>query len=202
MSPLYESSLSFPCGNKVPPSLPLFHCPCLSPFFPRSALIRKAVGGGGPVGNSFDPLILPNAKFSPFYAFQHSQLLTFPSSSSSFIPLHHCLFQDSRGGGLGWGGGHGLTRVAALLCCAWLFSRRRGEWEHKGRSWGTISPRRAHQQLWGGWKRASGGFFSFADTVSLRRALPTRRLALISHTLRHLAPSPNKVLVTLSQICF
>lgn len=149
-------------------------------------LIKKVcVGGGVPVGNCFDPLILPNAKFSSFYSFQYRQLL---SSLHFYLWPSSCLLfsRDSEGGG-----GHGSTR-GHMPPRLFVVQRCLGggeESERKRRSRGTISPRRSHQQLWCGWKTAPGGFSSLADTVSLQLSLPIRRLALISHTPRHLAPS-------------
>lgn len=110
------------------------------------------------------------------------------------ISRHHPVFFFIPGQRRRRGGGRGLTRGHVPLRC-FVVQRCLGggeESERKRRSRGTISPRRSHQQLWCGWKTAPGGFSSFADTVSLQLSLPIRRLALISHTPRHLAPSPQQ----------
>lgn len=65
-----------------------------------------------PVGNCFDPLILPNAKFFCFYSFQNTEPLTHLSPSISFPHPVFFFLGHSRG----WGG-HSLTCGQASLCC-------------------------------------------------------------------------------------
>lgn len=111
MSSIYESSLSCLRRNRVPHSLLLFHCPCLSPFFFCSALIKGGVVSCGELLWSFD-----TSKCKVFLLFfvPKRALLTY-LSPSNFISFPHPIFVflgDSRDGG-----GHGLTCGHASLCC-------------------------------------------------------------------------------------
>lgn len=101
MSSIYESSLSCLRRNRVPHSLLLFHCPCLSPFFFCSALIKG--GGGGFLWGI--ALILWYFQMQSFSAFFRSKTRT----PDIFVPLQLYLIRD--------GGGHGLTCGHASLCC-------------------------------------------------------------------------------------